>query len=170
VREQYDVLAFYNFHQDTPGEKHERWEGNHKEVLENLGKNTQGILVLHHALLAYRKWPLWSDLVGIPKRGFGYHADQTITIHVEKSDHPITRGLQDWDMIDETYTVNEPGEGCEILLTTEHPKSMRAIGWTRQYKRARVFCLASGHDNQTFANPHFQNVVARSVSWLARRI
>ncbi|MBN1583749.1 MAG: ThuA domain-containing protein [Anaerolineae bacterium] len=170
VREQYDVLVFYNFHQDTPGEKVEWWQGDQKTVLESLGESEQGILILHHGLLAYRKWQLWSDLVGIQERGFGYHPNETIAIHVEKADHPITEGLQDWEMIDETYTVDEPGEGCEILLTTDHPKSMRAIGWTRQYKQARVFCLVCGHDNQAFANAGFRATVARGIRWLARRL
>jgi len=44
-----------------------------------------------------------------------------------------------WEMIDETYTMADAGEGSEILLTTDHAKSMKTLGWMRQYKNAR--CL-----------------------------
>ena len=100
----------------------------------------------------------------------GLNSDAGDSLTIVNPNHPITQGLKDWDMIDETYTINEPGEGCEILLTVDHPKSMRGVGWTRQYKNARVFCLASGHDNQTFANEHFRTVVARGIRWLANQI
>ena len=75
--------------------------------------------------------------------------------------------MQSWDMIDETYTMAEPGGESRILLTIEHPKSMKAIGWTRQYKKSRVFCLESGHDNQTWANAGFREVLRRGLLWCA---
>ena len=73
-------------------------------------------------------------------------------------------------MVDETYAMNDAGQGSDILLTTDHPKSMHTIAWTRQFKQARVFCLASGHDNRTYLDPSFRAVVARAIRWLAGRI
>jgi type 1 glutamine amidotransferase len=61
------------------------------------------------------------------------------------------------------------GEGSEVLLTTDHPKSMKTLGWARQYKQSRVFCLESGHDNQTWADPSFREVLRRGLLWCARR-
>jgi len=73
-------------------------------------------------------------------------------------------------MIDETYAMADAGVGSEILLTTTHPKSMTTLAWTRTYKNARVFCLESGHDNETFVNPLFQTVLARGIRWTARKL
>ena len=64
VREQYDALAFYNFHRVTPD------EGRVREAIEGLGEDGTGILVLHHAILAFPEWQLWSDLCGIQDRSF----------------------------------------------------------------------------------------------------
>ena len=127
IRDQYDVLLFYNFHRETPGSDGKLWV-----QLETLGEVEQGILVLHHGLLAFPQWPVWSDICGIRDRSFDYYPEQTVRIRVTDRQHPITRGVVPWEMVDETYTMEEPGEGSEILLTTNHPKSMRSIAWTRQ--------------------------------------
>ncbi len=165
VRDWYDVLLFYNFHQATPDS-----DDRVHTTLSRLGQTEQGIVVLHHALMAFRGWPFWSDLVGIEERGLGYHHDQQIDVRVELPEHPITRGLSDWRMVDETYTINEPGPECRILLTTDHPRSMRSLAWARTFGKARVFCCALGHDAQAFDNPNFRTLLSRGITWAAGRL
>lgn len=63
----------------------------------------------------------------------------------------------------------DAGEGSQVLLSTDHPKSMKTLAWARQYKKARVFCLESGHDNQAWANPHFREILRRGILWCAGR-
>ena len=110
--------------------------------------------------------------MGIANRKFGYHHDQKLKVHVTTVEHPITQGLKAWEMIDESYTMADAGEGSQILLTTDHEKSMKTLGWTRQHKQARVFCFESGHDNQTWVDANFREVVRPnfdtlySIAWL----
>ncbi len=169
ARQTYDVVVFYHMHMDGPPEKGAWYQGTVKAALEELGTTGQGIVVLHHALLGYPQWKFWSDLVGIADRKFGYHQNQQFRVHVADAGHPITRGLQDWDMPDETYTMDEPlaANGNTPLLTVEHPLSMKCIAWTRQFGQARVFCFASGHDGLTFVNPMFREVLGRGIRWAA---
>ena len=61
-------------------------------------------------------------------------------------------------------------DDSHVLLTTNHPKSMRTIAWTRQVGQARVFCLESGHDRVTFADPNFQVMLGRGIAWAANQI
>ncbi len=110
----------------------------------------------------------WNAVVGITdRREFGYAPDQTLRIEIADPDHPITRGLAAWELTDETYTVNLPGADSHILLTTDHPKCMRTVAWTRQVGQSRVFCLQSGHDDAAFSNPNFRTVLRRGIGWLA---
>ena len=141
-----------------------------REAIEQLGENQAGILVLHHAILAFPQWPLWSDLCGIQDRSFGFKVDQNLHVDIVDSQHPILRGLAPWEMVDETYIMADPGDDSDLLLTTDHPESMKTLAWTRQYKNARVFCCQSGHDNQVFADSNFRTVIARGIQWLAGRI
>ncbi len=170
LRDWYDVVVFYNMHSDTPTGEGAWYEAGMLAALERLGRTSQGILVLHHALLAFLHWPFWSELVGIEDRHFGYHVGETITAHIQQPEHPITRGLADWTMVDETYTMGDPAPDCEVLLTTEHPRSMRALAWTRRHGEAPVLCLQSGHDNQTWSDETFRAVFSRGIHWLAGRL
>jgi hypothetical protein len=72
-------------------------------------------------------------------------------------------------MIDETYTLREPGDDSEVLLTTNNPKSGKVLAWARTFRESRVFCYQSGHDASAFANPHFRRVLERGIAWAARR-
>jgi type 1 glutamine amidotransferase len=89
---------------------------------------------------------------------------------VADPDHPITQGVADWGMVDETYDMAEPGPGCCVLLTTDHPRSMKALAWTRERGGSRVFCLQCGHDGRAWAHESFRTVLRRGVLWAARRI
>ncbi len=170
VRDGYDAVCFYIMLMQSPTNEGLPWySGRPKDALEHLGATPQGILVLHHALLAYPQWLVWSEIVGIKDRKFGYHMGQKLHINVADAQHPITQGLQPWDMVDETYTMADAGPDSKILLTVDHPKSMKTIGWTREYKKSRVFCLESGHDNQTWVNAGFREVLRRGLLWCARR-
>lgn len=163
VRRSYDVTLFYNMHMDMP-------EGPFREAIEDLRRRPQGVLVLHHALLA---WPLldaWTDIVGMPDRSFGYHMGQTVTLDVAATDHPIVRGLGSWTMPDETYTMADVGHDSTVLLTIEHPLSMKTAAWTRRSGQAPVFCLQSGHDRLAWEHPSFREVVSRGIRWCAGRL
>src|ERR1051325_8353361 len=169
ARQSYDVVVFYHMLMDAPAEKGAWYQGNVKAALEELGQSAQGIVVLHHAILAYPQWRFWSDLVGIGDRNFGYHANQQLQVRAADPGHPITRGLADWDMIDETYTMTDPSpeDGNAILLTVDHPQSMKCLAWARQFGQARVFCFQSGHDGQTFSHPMFREILERGIHWVA---
>jgi type 1 glutamine amidotransferase len=73
-------------------------------------------------------------------------------------------------MTDETYTMSDPGPDSEILLSVHHPKSMKHLAWTRQFRNSRVFNLQSGHDNLTWVDPNFRQVLERGLAWCAGRI
>ena len=124
-------------------------------------------MVLHHALLAFPEWPRWSEVCGIDDRTFGFHHDQQVPIEVADPTHPITAGLADWELPDETYTMSSADKDSRILLTTDHTLSMRTLAWTRQFGQARVFCFQSGHDNATYADRGFRTVLHRGIRWAA---
>jgi len=170
VREAYDVVLFYIMMMPTPENEGLPWyAGQPMTALSELGETEQGIVVLHHALLAYPEWPLWSEIVGIADRRFGYFFAETVSSEI-MGDHPITHGISPWTMIDETYTMASAGEDSRVLLTYDHPHSMKTIAWTRQYHRCRVFCYEAGHDNATWPDPNFREVLRRGVLWAAHRI
>jgi len=166
-RQWYDVVVFYNMHTEIP--KDGDWVcGDAKTALEELGETKQGIFILHHAILAYREWELWSEICGIDDRGFGYYVNQTVELNIKDKTHPITAGLSDFTLNDETYTMKNAGEGSHILIAANHPKSMETMAWVRQYKASPVFCYASGHDKATFGNESFRKILKQAIEWLSK--
>lgn len=171
IRHSYDVILFYTMLLDGPTDDGHPWyAGKPKSVLEELGQIGQGIFMLHHSILAYREWPIWSQIVGFSDLTHDVTMAQTLFVEVEEHEHPITSGISGWDMVDETYKMCDPEPDSQILLTTKHPTSMRVLAWTRQYKNSRVFCYQSGHDNRTWGNPNFITMLWRGIEWCAGRI
>ena len=119
--------------------------------------------------LAFPEWDEFVKICGIEDRSFGYHIGERVKVHIADADHPITAGVTDWEMTDETYSMKSPGKDSHVLLTVDHPKSMEVVGWTRAYRNSRVFCFESGHDNRTYRVPQFREVLTRGIRWVAGR-
>lgn len=159
----YDTVVFYNFHRPYPTEEQAK-------TILGLTERGQGLVILHHAILAFPEWDAYSDMCGIDARSdFGYFPKQTLQVQVTDLTHPITEGIADWEMGDETYTMKSAGEDSTILLTVDHPNSMDVLGWAREYGNSRIFCFQSGHDNVTYSNPNFRDVLRRGIQWCANQ-
>jgi len=161
-RQKYETLVFYNMHsQLTP---------DFQAVYESLGETPQGIVFLHHGMLAFRTWSRMAEITGSSVLDFGYYPGEQVKVEIADSSHPITQGLMPWVMTDETYTMPGAGPSSQVLLTTDNPHSMPTLAWTRFYKQSRVFVFASGHGSETYADPNFQMVLSRGIHWAAGRI
>ena len=168
VRDSYDVIVFF-MHLKGESNDHPPPE-QVKPVVERLGTTEQGIVVLHHGLLAYPDWALWDAVTGMSGRTLTrYSHDEIIPVHITDSKHPITAGLHDWVMCDETYTMPDAPAENHIVFTTDHPDSLNTLAWVRQHGESRVFCLQSGHDNQTWTDPNFRRVLRQGILWCVRR-
>lgn len=141
-----------------------------------------GVLALHHTLGGHKDWLEYSKIIGgkyhtaervvdgqkVP--GSTYDHDQDVQVHIADSEHPITRGLKDFQIHDETYKFFDTDPAAHVLLTTEHPKSEPELAWTKQYGNSRVVYLQLGHDHLAYENPNFQTLLARSIRWTAARV
>lgn len=161
ARRHYDVTLFYCMYGTAPDQRS-------GTVIERLGETDQGIFVLHHGILGFRDWHIWNAVTGIEDRKFTYHPGEVIRTEITDPTHPIAAGLQPWDMLDETYKMNGAVDPSNhVILSAMHPKSLTTLAWTRKYRNAPVFCYASGHGTDTYADPNFRRVLAQGIHWLA---
>jgi hypothetical protein len=171
ARSGYDVLVFYTHLKGEPAQLGGP-PGQNSSVhamLESLSSTRQGIVLLHHSLLAFPDFPIWDDLTGIPDRTLETYAhDETIRLHVADPAHPITAGLADWTITDETYLMPDAAGDNHILITTQHPRSMTTLAWTRQHKASRVFCMQLGHDHQAWSDAGFRKLLTQGIVWCAQ--
>ena len=168
----YDVVLLY----DMPKEISDEARADFIAMLEK-GK---GLVVLHHAFCSYDIWPEYVKIAGGRYHHFPWKKDgveQTpsrfaqnieFKIKIEDPNHPITKGLSDFTLIDEAYDNTEILPGIHPLLSTNTPKSGPLVCWTNNYGKSRVVTLTLGHDRQTWENPTFIEILSRSILWVAQ--
>jgi len=168
----YDVVVLYNMTQNISPKR----QANFISLLKDKGV---GLVALHHSQAAFGDWDEYRKIIGtkyplknqeidgVAYKTATYKHDIDLTVQVVDADHAITRGLKDFDIHDETYHGVWVAKDNHVLLTTDHPTSDKAIGWTRQYGKARVCFLQGGHDSKAYANPNFSTLVVRAIRWAA---
>jgi uncharacterized protein len=167
----YDVIVMYDFNQQPSEET--------KSDLVARLKEGKGLVVLHHAIAAYPQWPEYWKIVGaryflepatvdgVNKARSAYQHDMHFKLHVADPAHPVTKGVTDYEIHDETYKWFDVAPECYPLLTTDEPESNKVIAWAKTYEKARVVYMQSGHDHFAYENPAFQQVLRQAIEWVA---
>jgi type 1 glutamine amidotransferase len=170
LRGKYDVLIMYDFSRDL--------KETGKKNLRDFVESGKGIVVLHHALLNYQEWPWWyEDVVGgsyrLRKEGnipsSTYKGDQQIPVTAE-GDHPITREIGPFQVVDETYKHMWISPRVRPLLTTDNPNSDRVLAWIGPCATSRVVAIQLGHGPTVFSHPGYRTLVHNAILWSAGRL
>jgi type 1 glutamine amidotransferase len=168
-RSKYDVLVFYHMWQKITNEQ--------ASVFAECIREGKPVVALHHSICAYDEWPEYFNIIGgkyfhkpTTVKGKEYAAcsyihDVHFTVKVVDPGNPVTKGLTDFEIFDETYKGYYVEDGVTQLLTTDEPSSSPVIGWTKKYGKARVVTLQSGHDVPTFENPNFRKLLKQAIEW-----
>lgn len=169
-RRTYDAVVLYDMPQEITDEQ-KTW------FVETI-KEGKGLLVLHHALGSYQSWPDYAQIVG-GKYLFAqqeidgkvwppstFHEGVTFTVEIADKEHPITKGLQDFSIVDEVYGGFWVSPEAHALLKVHHPQSGEVVGWTKEYGKARVAYLAGGHGRSAYENANYRTLVQRALLWV----
>lgn len=168
----FDAIVFYDMHQ----EKEPQWKG-----IEQLLAQGKGVVFLHHSLWSYDgTWPEYRHILGgrassKEKVAAGesatstYKDDEQIRVHIADPSHPVTNGLHDFDIVDETYNHYWVDPKAHALLTTDNPTSERAIAWSHKYKKSRIVYIELGHGASAYENRDYRRLVRQAIAWVATR-
>ena len=99
----------------------------------------------------------------------GYHPNTSYRARVASA-HPITAGMSDFNLIDETYSNYLVNTNADVFLSTDRPGIGRHLGWTLHYKKSPVAYLLPGHGPAAYSNENFRKLVERSILWAAGRL
>jgi len=170
---EYDVLVSYDMWQDISDEA--------KADLLALVRSGKGFLAMHHCLASYQAWDDYARLIGgkyhlrewtrdgQPQRGSTYRHDVQFQVRVVAPDHPVTRGVSDFTIHDETYGGFEVKPDVTPLLRTDEASSGPVIAWARKEEAGRVVYLQLGHDRLAYENPAFRQIVHQAMRWAAQQ-
>jgi uncharacterized protein len=155
----YDALVFYDMWQDIAPEQQTAY----LELL-NAGKP---IVYLHHALISFQGWPEFRKVVGGTwRQGEGtVKHDVRYTVKIADPNHPVTQGIGDFEIVDETYANYAVDPSVHTLLQSEHPASAPVIGWAHRYGNSPIVYIQLGHDGLAYDNPGYRQLINQSIRW-----
>jgi len=171
--DRYDVVLLYDMPKEIPEEAQKDFIG----MLEK-GK---GLVALHHAFCSYDFWPEYTNIIGGRYHHFPwdkngevqppsrYKHDLPMDIKVIDKKHPVTKGVQDFRIIDEAYGGTEILETVHPLLGTDEPLNGPLVCWTNNYGNAKVVTFTLGHDKQAWENPAFSQVLSQAILWVRKK-
>jgi type 1 glutamine amidotransferase len=171
--DKYDVVLLYDMPKEIPPEAQQDFI-----AMLNKGK---GLVVLHHAFCSYDHWPEYVRIVGgryhhytwmkdgIEQKPSTFTHDATLQVRVEDKKHPITKGVSDFEIIDEAYGGTEILPTVHPILSTDSPLNGPLVCWTNTYGKSRVVALTLGHDHLAWENPAFIKTLSQSIVWAKSR-
>jgi uncharacterized protein len=158
----YDAMVLYNYMTKPSDEQQANF-------LSLLDRGVE-LVILHHAIYGYRPWPKFQEMVGVTSWLSGSKDDVEFKIHIEDTQHPITRGLADFVIQDEVYQGHGLDPKEHVLLTTDEPLNAKAVAWVHTYRKSPVCYFQLGHDAKAYSKPEFRDILGRAIRWSAGRL
>jgi len=158
------VLHFMNWETPDPGEQA-------RQNLAHFVSEGGGMVLVHFACGAFQGWPEFEKLAGRvydPKlRPHDPYGPFQVTMTAV--DHPITRGLQPFETVDELYTCLAGNTPIEIIAQAKSKVDGKdyPMGFVLNYGKGRVFHSVLGHDVKAFAAPGVGELFRRATAWSA---
>ena len=123
-----------------------------------------GFLALHNAQGLYPPGGLYYKLFG---GDYGGHPDPALfTIRVENKDHPVTAGIEDYEIFDEQHMVKYSLDREHLLLRSISKSNQEAAaGWWREIGKGRMVYLSQGHTTEGLNHPMTQHLVRNAIHW-----
>jgi len=129
--------------------------------------NGGGFLAVHNAHTMYPQGGLYYKLFG---GDYGGHpAPYVFTVRIENKNHPITAGVEDFEVFDEQHTVKYYLDREHLLLRSIARNNLESeAGWWREVGQGRFCYLAPGHTPEALGHPMMQRLIRNAVNWLLR--
>lgn len=163
----YDVLVMH-FKNYDPLPQEEMAKAN----LVKFVKDGRGLVLLHFACGAFEDWPEFANLAGrVWDKKTTHDPRGPFTVHILSPNHPITRGLKDFQADDELYFCLTGDRPIEILATAHSKvtKKDHPMAFVLQYGKGRVFHTPLGHDVKALKMPGVSELIRRGTVWAAGR-
>lgn len=126
--------------------------------------------------------------VSLPDSGYVLGVEHTVT---PVPGHPITEGLEPFTLTDELYLAPVFEDSVTPLFVSDyefadknfssaalalqgrlnasdgwkHPPGSNLVGWVKSYRNSPIVYLQFGDAPPTHENPHFREVLRRSITW-----
>jgi uncharacterized protein len=150
----YDGLIIYA--------NHEYLSPDQEAAMKSFVEGGKGLIPLHSASGCFRNSDWYITTIG---GQFASHGEGEFIGQILKAEHPIMQGISEFSTGDETYVHKRINEDMEILMVREENGRSEPYTWVRNVGKGRVFYTAYGHDERTWQNLAFLNLVKNGILW-----
>jgi len=152
----YDALLLYaNYHEPAYPEMPSDVE----EALITYVEEGGGFVPVHSASGNFRDSERYINLVG---GAFLSHEVDSFRTRIAEPDHEIMQGFNGFESWDETYVHQKHNEDNRTVLSYREDEPWT---WIRTQGDGRVFYTAWGHDERTWQNSGFHELLERGIRW-----
>ncbi|MEX2235512.1 MAG: PVC-type heme-binding CxxCH protein [Cyclobacteriaceae bacterium] len=150
----YDGLMIYaNHEQITPVQE---------EALLNFVNDGKGFIPIHCASFCFQNSPEYIRLVG---GQFQKHDTGTFVAAIIQKDHPAMQALDTFSTWDETYVHHKLSDDRTVLMERVEADHREPWTWVKEHGKGRVFYTAYGHDERSWNNPGFHQLIKQGIVW-----
>ncbi|MCF0039189.1 PVC-type heme-binding CxxCH protein [Dyadobacter fanqingshengii] len=122
----------------------------------------KGLIPLHSASGCFRNSSWYIKTIG---GQFASHKVGSFKNTVLKPDHPVMQGITDFETWDETYVHKNLNPDKTVLGERVEGDVHEPYTWVRNEGKGRVFYTAYGHEDSTWTNRGFLDLVRNGVLW-----
>lgn len=142
---------------------------NHEEIapaqeaaLKAFVEGGKGLIPLHSASGCFKNSEWYIITIG---GQFKSHDTGTFTTAIANKKHPVVQGLSEFSTWDETYVHQNLNKDITVLMERQEGSMKEPYTWVRNQGKGRVFYTAYGHNDSTWTNTGFLNLVKNGVFW-----
>ena len=165
----YDVILLHLKNYD-PTRRAEQVRQNLKRFVSEGG----GLVLYHFACGAFEPWPEFEQLAGRiwDQKKRGHDPRGAFTVEIVDHEHPITRGMKNFDTDDELYTCLGGKTPIHVLATSRSKVDDKdyPMAFVLSYGKGRVFHTVLGHDVKAVTAKGPAELLRRACLWAAGRL
>jgi hypothetical protein len=145
----------------------EQIKPNQEQALLDFVASGKGFVPIHCASYCFLNSQKYVELVGAQ---FSRHGMGVFRTTIAEPDHPVMQGFRGFESRDETYVHTKHNAKDRMVLEYRAEGDGREPWtWVRTHGKGRVFYTAWGHDDRTWSNPGFHNLIERGIRWSVGR-
>jgi putative membrane-bound dehydrogenase-like protein len=138
--------------------------------LDKFLKRGGGIVAIHDSVCGTDAQWFKTIIGGAWEHGKAKWLEGDVGMYFVDTDHPITRGISNFDFKDEIYYDLHMMPEARVLATSFHnPFIIAPQMWVYEKDNYRSFVCIPGHEYTSFNLPHFRALLLRGIAWAGKR-
>ena len=141
---------------------HDYMTSSQEAALKDFVEGGKGLIPIHSASGNFMNSDWYVSTIG---GQFESHGEGTFAADIVKPDHPVMQGVGEIETWDETYVHKRINPDMEVLMERVDGNYREPYTWVREQGEGRVFYTAYGHDDRTWMNYDYLQLLKNGILW-----